>query len=114
MRFTLVANTVYTVKWLIESKWYFLDRLDVDWTCLIKINHLSNTVAPWNLITSKVYIAWSGVKNGEQWYNYVINDTESDFIDYDKSREWATAVKRLDSVRLSACCDDTEIKITIL
>jgi hypothetical protein len=105
MLFTLVTNTPYNLKDLIDSNGYVVSNVSTDGTILVKISHKDT-----NAQTTKVYIEGCSVTKSNL---VVINDLESDYITYGHSLEISIDASRLKSVSLLACCSDTDIHVSI-
>lgn len=110
MKFTLTSWTPATIQELMDNEGYFAGNMAQDWEITVKISHRVTN-------GTRVYYEWCGVKMGQFWVtptDCVINDQESDYLEFGDSIEFSLPIYRLKDVRLLACCLDTVIYITLL
>jgi len=104
MKFTLQNNVPITIADLIENAWYRITKPQVNSVCIVRIAH---TITAW----TQVYYEWAGTELSPGVF---VDSSESNFLSAWESINLSIEYLRLNSIRLLACCANTDIYITLL
>ena len=104
MKYKLISNTPINVADIIADLGAVVANRPVNDSCLLRIEH---KITQW----TKVYYEWCSTDLGGGGH---VTDMDSNYLENWEFIEFAIEYNRLDSVWLLACCQDTEIYLTLL